>query len=154
MSDKCASTILCSSVDLEVFERLGYRLEDEMARDLDGGEIPGAVVMLDDKAPGGHYDELIGMKGIAFVVRNSACSGVWGDHLMASDAHELAYAEALHESNYPAVRVSSDGEVLKDDLDAARSYWQVYANAIEAIKGKAEQIVPQGRDLDEVDFKS
>ena len=154
MSDRCSSTILCSSADQEVFERLGYRLEDTQPRTFDGDEATGAVIMTDDEASGGHYDELTAMRGIPFVARNTACPGVWGDHLIASDGREWAYTEALYESNYPAVRVSRDGRTLDEDLDASRLYWRVYANALESIMDRAKQTACEGRELDEVDFKS
>jgi hypothetical protein len=153
VSDRCSSTILCASADQEAFEALGYRLGDAKARGFDGEEVPGAVIMIDHDAPGGHYDELIAMKGTAFVAHNTACPGVWGDHRIASDGRAVAYAEALHESNYPAIRVNPEEGILEDDLNAARSYWQVYANAMKTITEQAEQTAHEGRDVDEVDFK-
>ena len=137
MSDRCSSTVVCPAGDQEVFENLGYRLEDAKARTFDGDEVPGAVIMIDDEAAGGHYDELTAMKRIPFVARNAACVSVWEDHIIASDGREWAYTEALQESNYPAVRVNRDGRVLEEDLASARSYWQVYANALEGIKKRA-----------------
>lgn len=56
--------------------------------------------------------------------------GVFGDHIIASDGIEWAYAAALAESDRPAVRVNPGGAVFLDDLAAARSYWEVYERAI------------------------
>lgn len=96
MSDRCSSTLVCSAEDREVFENLGYHLEETKALDLDGAEVPGAVLMTDDEASEGHYDELTGMQRIPFVASNTACPGVWGDHLLTSSGEEWAYSESLH----------------------------------------------------------
>ncbi|HEV2416509.1 MAG TPA: hypothetical protein VGX94_01765 [Terriglobia bacterium] len=137
MSDRCSSTVLCSVGNQEVFQRLGYRRQEAEALTFEGNEIAGAVLMTDDEAVGGHYDDLTSMKGIPFVASNTACPGVWGDHLIASDGHECVYVETLAESNYPAVRVNPDGEVLPADLVTARSYWQVYNRALRVFEERA-----------------
>jgi hypothetical protein len=134
MADRCASTALVSRSDMEFFETLSYHLETAQALSAEGEEIAGAVVMIDEQAAGGHYDALTDLKGIPFVVLNAACPGVFGNHLLVSDGGEWDYAEALFESNYPAVRVNRDGGILADDLATARSYWRVYAQALKAIE--------------------
>ena len=48
---------------------------------------------------------------IPFLVCYGSFSGADGDHLMVSDGKEWHYSEALHESNYPAVRVESGGVI-------------------------------------------
>lgn len=68
MADRCTSTAICSNVDRRSFETLGYRLDPAQALKLDGEEIPGAVVMIDEQAAGYHYDELTALSGIPFVV--------------------------------------------------------------------------------------
>lgn len=137
MADRCRSTVLCSAADHHVFEKLGYRLDVAQALNSDGDEIPGAIGMVDDQAAEGHYAELTALKDVPFVVSNTARPGVFGDHLIASDGCEWAYAEALSESNYPAVRVNRDGSIFKDEVATARSYWRVYQNAIEFIRARA-----------------
>jgi len=52
-----------------VFEKIGYRLEESKALSADGEEIPGAVVMVDEQADYGHYDELTALKGIPQEIR-------------------------------------------------------------------------------------
>jgi hypothetical protein len=102
-------------------KELGYGLEGSQAQSADGDEIPGAVVMVDEEANNGNYDELTALAGIPFLVCNGACAGVFGDHLIVSDK-EWHYSEALHESNYPAVRVEC-GDVIRDSaVDDARKY--------------------------------
>lgn len=137
MADRCTSTAICSKADQKTFETLGYRLDPSQVLNIDGEEIPNAIVMIDEQAAGGHYDELTTLKGLPFVVSNSACLGVFGDHLMVSDGAEWVYTEALVESNYPAVRVNPGGEVLSTDLTAARSYWEVHARALKAFEERA-----------------
>jgi hypothetical protein len=139
MSDRCSSTALCSRSNQEVFEKLGYRLDAAQALNADGDEISGALVMVDEQAAEGHYDELTSLKGVPFVVSNTACPGAFDDHLIVSDGAEWVYTEALHESNYPAVRVDRDGEVGVEDLATAHSYWRVYSRALIAIEEGSQQ---------------
>lgn len=137
MADRCTSTAICSKADQKTFETLGYRFDPSQVLNIDGEEISNAIIMIDEQAAGGHYDELTALKNVPFIVSNSARPGVFGDHLLTSDGTEWAYTEALAESNYPAVRVNPGGEVLSADLATARSYWQVYARAIKAFEKRA-----------------
>jgi hypothetical protein len=116
---------------------MGYRLEESQALTVDGDEIPGAVVMVDEEASSGNYDELTALTGIPFLACNGSCPGAYGDHLIVSDGKEWHYSEALHESNYPAVRVESGGAIQNSEVDSARKYWTVYSTAIEAFKRAA-----------------
>jgi hypothetical protein len=111
MADRCTSTLISASRDRQVFERLGYQPHSVEPLDIDGDRIPGVIVMIDEQAAGGHYVELTALKDVPFIVANTACRGVFEDHLLASDGREWAYAEALAESRYPAVRVGRDGTV-------------------------------------------
>ena len=105
MGDRCYSTLVCARPDKDIFEKLGYSLTDLRPFAADGKEIPGAVVMVDEEANNGNYDELTALTGIPFWVCNGCCRGVYGDHLIVSDGKEWRYSEALHEINCPAVRV-------------------------------------------------
>lgn len=142
MSDRCYSTLVCSKRDQDVFKRMGYRLEDSTAVDLMGDEIAFAIVMVDEEANNGHYDELTSLTGVPYFTCNGSCPGVFGDHLLASDGMEWSYAEALHESNYPAVRVDPSGTVSWSEVNEASKYWGAYRGAIAAIKTRGEEIVP------------
>jgi len=73
-----------------------------------------------------HYDELTELTGMPFMVCNGSCLGAYGDHLIVSDGKEWHYSEALHESNYPAVRVEVGGVIQSSEVDDARKYWAVY----------------------------
>lgn len=137
MPDYCISTLICVKQDQAIFEAIGYRLDSAELFLLDGEGIPDAIVMMDDHAAGGHYDELTKLKNAPFVASNTACRGVFGDHLLASDGRGRAYAEALCESICPAVRVNPDGGISSADLADARSYWQVYNRAVETFKRPA-----------------
>jgi hypothetical protein len=137
MGDRCYSTLVCAERDKEVFEKMGYTVDDSHALTVDGHEIPGAIVMADEEANGGHYDEFTTLTGVPFLVCNGSCPGAYGDHLLASDGAEWCYAEALHESNYPAVRVEPDGIVRWSEVEEAKKYWKVYAAAVAAIKKAA-----------------
>ena len=137
MSDRCYSTLVCAERDKDNFEKLGYRLEDSQALTVDGDEIPGAVVMVDEEANNGHYDELTALTDIPFLVCNGSCPRAYGDHLIVSGGKEWHYSEALHESNYPAVRVEFGGVIQSSEVDDARKYWTVYSTAVEAIKRAA-----------------
>ncbi len=134
MSDRCYSTLVCAERDKDVFEKMGYRLEESQALSVDGGEIPGAVVMAAEEANNGNYDELTALTGIPFIVCNGSCPGAFGDHLIVSDGKEWHYSEALHESNYPAVRVEAGGVVQAAEVDEAQKYWALYSNAVAAIR--------------------
>ncbi len=134
MGDRCYSTLVCAERDKDTFERMGYRVEESRAMSVDGNEIPGAVVMADEEANGGHYDELTALKSVPFLVCNGSCPGAYGDHLIVSDGQEWHYSEALHESNYPAVRVEPGGIVQPAEVDDARQYWTVYSKATSAIR--------------------
>jgi hypothetical protein len=134
MGDRCYSTLVCAERDSSIFEKIGYRLEESPALAVDGKEIPGAVVMADEEANNGHYDELTALAGIPFLVCNGACPGAFGDHLIVSDGQEWHYSEALHESNYPAVRVESGGVIQGSEVDDATKYWTVYSSAVAAIR--------------------
>jgi len=116
---------------------MGYRLEESKALSADGNEIPGAVVMLDEQANYGNYDELTALIGIPFLVCGGSCPGAYGDHLIVSDGKDWHYSEALHESNYPAVRVEYGGVIRDSEVDDARKYWMVYSAAMAAIKRAA-----------------
>ena len=133
MSDRCYSTLVCAKQDKDIFEKLGYRLEESQALTVDGDEIAGAVVMVDEEANNGHYDELTELTGMPFMVCNGSCLGAYGDHLIVSDGKEWHYSEALHESNYPAVRVEVGGVIQSSEVDDARKYWAVYLTAVAAI---------------------
>lgn len=93
--------------------------------------------MVDEQANYGNYDELTALAGIPFLVCGGSCPGAYGDHLIVSDGKEWHYSEALHESNYPAVRVEFGGVVRSPELDDARKYWNVYSTAVAAIKRAA-----------------
>lgn len=134
MGDRCYSTLVCAERDSSIFEKIGYRLEESPALAVDGKKIPGAVVMADEEANNGHYDELTALAGIPFLVCNGACPGAFGDHLIVSDGQEWHYSEALHESNYPAVRVESGGVIQGSEVDDATKYWTVYSSAVVAIR--------------------
>jgi hypothetical protein len=137
MSDRCYSTLVCAERDKDIFEKMGFRLEQSQALSADGDEIPGAVVMVDEEANNGHYDELTTLTGIPFVACNASCPGAYGDHLIVSDGKEWHYSEALHESSYPAVRVEFGGLIQNSEVEDARKYWTVYSAAVEAIKRAA-----------------
>ena len=134
MGERCYSTLVCAERDKDIFERMGYWLEESKALLADGNEIPGAVVMVDEQANYGHYDELTALTGIPFLACGSACPGAYGDHLIVSDGKEWHHSEALHESNYPAVRVEFGGVIRHSEVDDARKYWRVYSTAVAAIK--------------------
>ncbi len=59
MSDRCYSTLVCSKRDKDIFQKMGYKLKQSQALTVDGDEIAGAVVMVDEEANNGHYDELL-----------------------------------------------------------------------------------------------
>jgi hypothetical protein len=65
--------------------------------------------MVDDRANYGHFDALAALTGIPFLVCGSSCPGAYWDHLIVSDGKLWHLSEALHESNYPAVRVEYGG---------------------------------------------
>jgi hypothetical protein len=133
MGERCYSTLVCAGRDKDIFEKMGYRLEESKALSADGKDIPGAVVMVDDQANYEHYDKLTGLTGIPFLVSGSACPGAYGDHLIVSDGKEWHHSEALHESNFPAVRVEFGGLIRDSEVDDARNYWRVYATAVAAL---------------------
>ncbi len=137
MGDRCYSTLICADGDKDVFEKMGYRLEESKALSAAGKEIPGAVVMVDEQANYGHYDELTALTGVPFLDCGNSCPGAYGDHLIVSDGKEWHHSEALHESNYPAVRVEYGGVIRGSELDDARKYWTVYSMAVAAIKRAA-----------------
>ena len=139
MSDRCYSTLVCAKRDKDIFEKMGYKLKHLQALTADGDEIAGAVVMVDEEANNGHYDELTALTDIPFLLCNNSCSGAYGDHLIVSDGKEWHYSEALHESNYPAVRVEFGGVIRSAEVDDARKYWTVYSTAVAAIKRAARQ---------------
>jgi hypothetical protein len=113
---------------------MGFRVEESTALSADGKEIPGAMVMVDDQATNGHYDELTALKTIPFLVCNGSCPGAFGDHLIVSDGKDWHYSGALNESGYPAVRVESSGMIRDSEVEDARKYWAVYSAAVAAIK--------------------
>jgi len=137
MGDRCYSTVVCAERDIDIFEKMGYRVEESRALSADGNEIPGAVVMVDEQANYGNYDKLTALKGIPFLVCGSSCPGAYGDHLIVSDGKDWHHSEALHESNYPAVRVEFEGVIRDSEVEDARKYWNVYSMAVAAIKRAA-----------------
>ena len=54
MGDRCYSTVVCAERDKDVFEKMGYRLQEWQALSVDGGEISGAVVMAAEEANNGN----------------------------------------------------------------------------------------------------
>jgi hypothetical protein len=134
MGDRCYSTLVCAERDKDIFEKMGYRVEESKPMSADGKEIPGAVVMADEEANNGNYDELTALTGIPFLVCNGSCRGVFGDHLIVSDGKEWHYSEALHESDYPAVRVEVGAVIQASELEDAANYWKVYSAAVTAIR--------------------
>jgi hypothetical protein len=134
MGDRCYSTLVCAERDKDIFEKMGYRAEDSKALTVDGNEISGAVVMVDEEANNGHYDDLTALTDVPFLVCNGSCPGAFGDHLIVSNGKEWHYCEALHESGYPALRVEFGGVVRELEVEDARTYWRVYSTAVESIK--------------------
>lgn len=143
MSDRCFSTLICAKTDEATFQKIGYKAQESEAMTVDGDEIPDVQAMIDEEAGGGHYSELTALKGVPFLVSNTGCSGVFGDHLLASDGENWSYVESLHESNYPAVRVNRHGGISDEDLGNAGTYWQVYTATLEAFKRRA--VLPGGK---------
>ena len=137
MGDRCYSTLVCAERDKDVFEKMGYRLQEWQALSVDGREILGAVVMAAEEANNGNYDELTALTGIPFIVCNGSCPGAFGDHLIVSDGKEWHYSESLHESNYPAVRVEFRAVIRDAEVNYARKYWKLYLTAVAAIKRAA-----------------
>jgi len=78
MGDRCYSTLVCAERDKDVFEKMGYKLQESRALSVDGGEIPGAVVMTAEEANNGNYDEFTALTGIPFIVCNGPCPGALG----------------------------------------------------------------------------
>jgi hypothetical protein len=140
MGERCYSMLVCAERDKGVFEKMGYRLDESKALSADGTEIPGAVVLVDEQANYGHYDELTALTGIPFLVCGSACPGAYGDHLIVSDGKEWHHSEALHESNYPAVRVEFGGVIQASEIEDAKRYWAVYSTAVAAIGRHASKV--------------
>ena len=134
MGDRCYSTLVCAERDKAIFETMGYKSDGSKALTVDGNEISGAVVMVDEEANNGHYDDLTALTDAPFLVCNGSCPGAFGDHLIVSNGKEWHYSEALHESNFPAVRVEPGGVVQRSELDNARKYWHVYDAAVASIK--------------------
>jgi hypothetical protein len=137
MADRCFSTLICFKTDQNTIQEMGYKTDDSQALTVDGEEIPDVQVMIDEEAAGGHYDELTALTKVPFLVSNTGCRGVFGDHLLASDGENWSYVESLPESNYPAVRVNRDGGISNEDMKNAHMYWQVYARTLEAFKQRA-----------------
>ena len=142
MSDRCYSTVVCAERDCDIFEKLGYRLDESQALSAEGDGIPGAVVMVDDQAGNGHYDELAALTGIPFLACNGSCPGAYGDHLIVSDGNEWHYSEALHESSYPAVRVESGGVIQASEIEDAKKYWAAAVAAISRDASKVKRKLP------------
>ena len=126
MGERCYSTLVCAERDKEFSRKWAIELEQSKPLAVNGKKIRGAVVMVDDEANYGHYDELTDLKGVPFLVCGGSCPGAYGDHLIVSDGEEWHHSEALHESNYPAVRVGMPGAFRDSELDDARKYWTVY----------------------------
>jgi hypothetical protein len=64
MPSRCRSTLICGEADRAVFEPLGYREESAKPLSVDGENIAGAILMVEEQAPGGHYDELTRLKEV------------------------------------------------------------------------------------------
>lgn len=137
MADYCISTLICAKQDRAVFQAMGYGLDSAEAFVVGGEPLSDGLVMIDDHAAGGHYDELTKLEGVPFVASNTACAGAFGDHLLASDGKEWAYVEALCDSQFPAVRVNREGGTSAADLADARSYWRVYDRTIRVLRQRA-----------------
>ena len=137
MADRCFSTLICAKTDQNTFQEMGYKADESQVLTVDGQEMQDVQVMNDEEAAGGHYDELTALTGVPFLVSNTGCRGVFGDHLLASDGENWSYVESLHESNYPAVRVNQDGGISNEDLRNAHTYWQIYTATLEAFKARA-----------------
>ncbi len=54
MPSRCRSTLICAEADRAVFEPLGYSEGSAEALSVDGEKIAGAILMIDEEAPGGH----------------------------------------------------------------------------------------------------
>ena len=134
MGDRCYSMLVCAERDKDVFEKMGFRLAESRALSADGTEIPGAIVMVDEDADNGHYDELTALRGVPFLACNGSCPDAFGDHLIVSDGRGWHYSEALRESNYPAVRVEPSGVIRDSEIDDAGKYWTVYSAAVAEIR--------------------
>lgn len=122
MADRCFSTLSCAKADHDLFEEMGYKADELQALTVDGDEIPDVQVMVDEEAAGGNYSELTALRGVPFLVSNTGCRGAFGDHLLVSDGDNWSYAESLHESNYPAVRVNRYEGVSEEGRENARKY--------------------------------
>ncbi len=109
MGDRCCSTLICAERDKDVFEKMGYRLEESQALPADGNEIPGAVVMVDEQANNANYDELTALTGIPFLVCNGSCPGAYGDHLLVFDGRDGTTPMLYMRATIPLFESNSEG---------------------------------------------
>jgi hypothetical protein len=134
LGDRCYSTLVCAERDKAIFEQMGYRVEESKASTVDGNGISGAVVMVDEEANNGRYDDLAALTDVPFLVCNGSCPGAFGYHLVVSNGKERHYCEASHESNYPAVRVELGGVISDSEVEDARQYRTVHSPLLRVSK--------------------
>ena len=95
MADRCFSTLICAKTDQNIFQEMGYKVDESQALTVDGEEMQDVQVMNDEEAAGGNYEVLTALKGVPFLVSNTGCRGAFGDHLLASDGENWSYVESL-----------------------------------------------------------
>lgn len=118
MSDRCYMRLQCRRKDANFFEELGF-VEDG------DGDLESLVVMVDDQAAGGHYDDLEchPPKGVPFWGFHG--SGIeYGAELFASDGEEYAAIDCSEQGD-PMARIGfyPQGPVVSEvDLREAQAY--------------------------------
>jgi len=142
MSDCCYMSLVCRGEHLQVFEDMGFRVEEERA--------DGTVYMIDEQANFANDSDLRGLegRGIPFHAENGP-GGEYGDGRYACDGERVEQVDCIHGGELPAVEVGEDGEPDADQLYVVHEYYGVLAAAKKAI-GEASPPGRRWKSADEI----
>lgn len=116
--------LTCRAVDVALFEAEGFVQQGTSS------EWPGTVEMFDEQRNYADTDEL---PRVPFFGSHGA-GGCYGCGVFACDGTELVTCETLHDSGYPAARITKEGNVKRGDIDEALRYYKVLLAAETALK--------------------
>ena len=129
MGDRCYSHVTTKKEHLELFDKIGYYLEEDLGND--------TVELVDEEANYANYNCLMELEGIVFIAWNGS-GGEYGEASQVSDGKTTLEANFLHDGVGPTIEVGEDGEVHQDQLKQARDFIRL-RKEVEGILGTSSE---------------
>ena len=136
MGDRAYAEVICRAEDVEVFEHLGFGVQ-EYWKELP----PGVSFLVDEEANYGNCSSLreLAERGCVFIARHDA-GGDYDAARLVSDGETFSEVDAMVHEPRPCVAVNANGLVDKKQLRAVMRYWRAVAQARQKLGFMAEEM--------------